>query len=63
MTRRINLASWGGDSLALVGHRSSYGVTMKIPHELDVVLYQPVMHPSFCNGLGKPEYEPEDECW
>ena len=45
---RVSLTSWGeGASLALVGHPSSYGVTTKIPYEIDVLLHRPALHPIF----------------
>ena len=34
-----------GTSLALVGHHSSDGVTIKIRYGVDVLLHQPVLHP------------------
>ena len=41
--------TWGveGASLALVGHSSSDGVTVKIPYGVDVLLHQPASHPVF----------------
>ena len=33
----VNLTSWGGASVALVGHPSSDGVTIKIPYGVDVL--------------------------
>ena len=42
-----SLASWEeGSSLALVGHASSDGVTIKMPYGVDV-LYRPASHPIF----------------
>ena len=42
-----SLTSWGeGTSLALVGHPSSDGVTIKMPYGVDV-LHQPASHPIF----------------
>ena len=43
----VSLTSWGGVSLALVGHPSSNGVTMKIPYGVDVLLHRPDLHPIF----------------
>ena len=38
----VSLTSWGeGASLALVGNPSSDGITIKIPHEVDVLLHRP----------------------
>ena len=43
---------WGeGASLALVGHPSSDGVTIKMPYEV-YVLHQPPSHPIFCYWVG-----------
>ena len=40
-----SLTSWGeGATLALVGHPSSDGVTIKMPYGVDV-LHQPALHP------------------
>ena len=42
----VSLTSWGeGAFLALVGHRSSDGVTIKIPCVVDVLLHRPASHP------------------
>ena len=38
-------------SLALVGHPSSDGVTIKMPYGLDV-LHQPALHPIFSYWIG-----------
>ena len=47
------LTLWGeGASLALVGHPSSDSVTIKIPHEVDVLLHQPALHPIFSCWVG-----------
>ena len=36
----VSLTLWGeGASLALVGHPSSDGITIKIPYEVDVLLH------------------------
>ena len=51
MSRGASLISWRESaSLALVGHPSSDGVTMKIPYKLDVLLHQPASHPIFRIG-------------
>ena len=45
MSSRVSLTSWGeGASLDLVGHPSSDGVTIKIPHGVDqfLTLYFPI---------------------
>ena len=50
-----SLTSWGeGASLALVGHPSSGGATIKTPYGADV-LHRPDSHPSFPIGLVKTE--------
>ena len=42
-----SLTSWGeGASLALVGHPSSDGITIKMPYGVDV-LHRPASHPIF----------------
>ena len=42
-----NLNSWGEcASLAMVGHTSSDGITIKMPYGLDI-LNQPALHPLF----------------
>ena len=47
-----SLISWGeGASLALVGHPSSDGVTIKMPYGVDV-LYRPASHPMFSYWVG-----------
>ena len=33
--------------LALVGHPSSDGITIKIPNGIEVLLHQPALHPIF----------------
>ena len=45
---RVSLTSWGGASLALAGHASSDGVTIKIPYTygVDVLLHRLALHPS-----------------
>ena len=48
----VSLTSWGeGASLALVGHPSSDGVTIKMPYGVDV-LHQPALHPIFSYWVG-----------
>ena len=47
-----SLTSWEeGASLALVGHPSSDGVTIKIPYGVDV-LHRPASHPNFSYWVG-----------
>ena len=46
-----SLTSWGEASLALVGHPSSHGVTIKMPYGVDV-LYQPVLYAIFSYWVG-----------
>ena len=47
MSIGASLTLWGkGDSLALVGHPSSDGVTIKMSYGVDV-LHQPALHPIF----------------
>ena len=41
-----------GASLALVGHTSSDGITIKIPYGVDVLLCQPALHPIFSYWVG-----------
>ena len=36
---------WEGASLALLGHPSSDGITIKIPYGIDVLLHLPALHP------------------
>ena len=49
---RAILTSWGeGASLALVGHPSIYGITIKMPYGVDV-LYRPALHPIFSYWVG-----------
>ena len=44
--------SWGeGASLALVGHPSSDGITIKMPYGVDV-LHRPASHPIFSYWVG-----------
>ena len=53
VSSRASLTSWGdGATLALVGHPSSDGVTIKTPHGVDVLLYRPASHPIFSNCIG-----------
>ena len=47
-----HLTSWGdGASLALVGHPSSDGITIKMPYGVDD-LHQPALHPIFSYWVG-----------
>ena len=47
------VTSWGeGASLALFGHPSSDGITIKIPYGVDVLLHQPASHPFFSDWVG-----------
>ena len=47
-----SLTSWGeGASLALVGHPSSDGVTIKMPYGVDA-LHRPALHPIFSYWVG-----------
>ena len=47
-----SLTSWGeGASLALVGHPSSDGVTIKMPYGVDV-FHRPALHPIFSYCVG-----------
>ena len=47
-----SLTSWGKDpSLALVGHPSSDGVTIKMPYGVDV-LHRLASHPIFSYWVG-----------
>ena len=44
---------WGESaSLALAGHPSSDGITIKMPYEVDVLLHQPASHPIFSYWVG-----------
>ena len=55
MSSKASLTLWGEvASLALVGHPSSDGVTMKMPYEIDV-LHLPTLHPIFSIELVKTE--------
>ena len=55
MSSRASLTSWReGASLALVGHPSSHGVTIKLPYQVDAFIDQ-LRTPSFPNGLVKTE--------
>ena len=48
VSSRVSLTSRGeGAFLALVGHPSNDGVTIKIPHAVNVLLYRPASHPIF----------------
>ena len=48
----VSLTSWGESvSLALVGHPSSDGVTLKMPYGVDV-LHRPVSHLIFSYWVG-----------
>ena len=49
---RASLTSWGeGASLALAGHPSSDGITIKMPYGVDV-LHRPASHPIFSYWVG-----------
>ena len=57
VTSRVSLTSGGegaslGASLALVGHPSSDGTTIKIPYGVDVLLHRPASHPIFSYWVG-----------
>ena len=53
VSSRVSLTSWGeGASLALVGHPSSDGITIKIPYGVDVLLHRPALHPIFFYWVG-----------
>ena len=41
-----------GASLALIGHLSSDGITIKIPYEVDILLNRPVLHSIFSYWVG-----------
>ena len=46
MSSGARISSWGeGASIALVGHPSSGGITIKIPRGVDVLLHRPASHP------------------
>ena len=48
VSSRVSLTSWGeGASLALVGHPSGDGVTVKIYYGVDVFLHRPALYPIF----------------
>ena len=50
----VSLTSWGeGASLALVGHPSSDGVTIKIPYGVDILLHLPAQHLMFSYWVGQ----------
>ena len=52
MSSEANLTSWGeGTSLALVGHPSSDGITIKMPYGVDV-LHRHASHPIFSYWVG-----------
>ena len=52
VSSRVSLTSWGeGASLALVGHPSSHGVTIKMPFGVDV-LHGPASFPIFSYWIG-----------
>ena len=54
MSSGVSPTSWGeGASLALVGHPSCYGIIIKIPYGVDVLLHRPALHSSFPIGLVK----------
>ena len=54
----ISLTSWGeGASLALVGHPSSDGITIKIPYGVDVLLHRPASPLIFSYWLVKTKYD------
>ena len=49
----VSLTSWvEGVSLALVGHPSSDGITIKIPYGVDVLLNRPAWYPIFSYWVG-----------
>ena len=49
----VSLTSWGeGASLALVGHPTSDGVTIKIPYRVDVLLHRPAWHQNCSYWVG-----------
>ena len=53
MSSGASLTSWGeGVFLALVGHSSSDGMTIKIPSEVDVLLHQQALHAIFSYSVG-----------
>ena len=53
VSSRVSLTWWGESaSLALVGHPSSDGITLKIPYGVDVLLHQPALHPIFSYWVG-----------
>ena len=53
MSSGVSLTSWGeGASLALVGHPSSDGITIKILYGVDVLLHRPASHPVFSYWVG-----------
>ena len=53
MSSGASLTSWEeGASLALVDHPFSDGVTIKILHEVDVLLQQPASHHIFSYWVG-----------
>ena len=49
----VSLTLWGeGASLALAGHPSSEGITIKISYRVDVLLRRPASHPIFSYWVG-----------
>ena len=55
MSSGASLTTLGdGASLALVGHPSRDGITIKVPYGIDV-LHRPALHPIFPIGLVKTE--------
>ena len=57
-SNRDTLTLWGeGAYLALVGHPSSNGVTIKLPYRVDVSLYLQAFQPIFSIELVKTEFE------
>ena len=54
MSSKVSLTSWGeGSSLALVGHPSSDGITIKVPYGVDFYYIDQLRTPSFPIGLVK----------
>ena len=52
MSSLVSLTSWEKVSLALVGHPSSDGITVKIPYGVDVLLDLPASHSIFSYWVG-----------
>ena len=49
----VSPSSWGeGATLALVGHPSSDGITIKVPYVVDVSLHRPVSRSIFSYWIG-----------